>query len=91
MSIHKYTLDKTIVNEVQTLKIPHNAWVLSADIQGDTICVWAEANALRDSERREFLIALTGSLDDIERWKFLKTIQHDGLVYHIFNRNEGQR
>lgn len=94
-TIHKYQLQ---ITDAQTIKMPRWAELLSAQFQGENLCVWALVNTEEDvMEDRVFRIFGTGheidvEIEDPERdfnygsFKFLATAQQPTipLVWHIF-------
>lgn len=87
VTIWKYPL--RIMDE-QTLSMPEGATILSAQVQHESICVWALVIPARKIVDRVIHIVGTGhsvSAEKAKRWRFIDTVQLGGgsLVFHIFD------
>lgn len=86
--IYKYPLD---VTDIQDVRMPMGAVVLSVAVQRNVICVWAEVDEESASEAifRRFRIYATGvTMDDHDKYPhFLGTVQllNGDFVFHVFN------
>jgi hypothetical protein len=70
----------------QTIEMPANAEILSAQMQSETLCIWAMVNPRNEKVKRIFHIFGTGhSIPEAKR-KFIGTYQlYEGaLVFHLF-------
>lgn len=88
-TIWKYLLELT---DVQTLEMPEGSIILTTQMQGDTLSLWAityPERAKRPLQRRTIVIYGTGHTmrTDCED-KFIATVQQAGgsLVWHVFER-----
>lgn len=87
-TIYKYPL---ILQHRQTVKMPLYAKILSVQMQGYQICLWAELDTDDDAGDRTFLIYGTGhEIPEEEEFgrKYIGTIQQERLVWHIFEYDE---
>lgn len=80
--IHKYPLQLT---ELQTIKLPKGAKIVSVQEQRGVICVWALYSPPCEMENRTFQIAGTGQPFEFKgppanAW----TVQQGGYVWHVF-------
>lgn len=85
-TIWKYQLE--IVGE-QSIQLPEGAEILSAQVQCESLCLWALVTPANPIQRRIIEIIGTGHpLDESER-KYISTVQADGgdLVRHIFEKS----
>jgi hypothetical protein len=92
MVIWKYPLQLTDQQEVM---MPVGAEILTAKMQGGTVCLWAIVTESNLSRPRDIRIIGTGNPfhEDIEYWsarEFIGTVidSDRGLVWHIFERTE---
>jgi hypothetical protein len=84
-TIHKYPLS---LDQWQRVTMPVGAKILTAQIQGTRLCVWAEVETTAPTDDRFFFIAGTGhplpfGPDDLE---YNSTVQDFGLVWHVYTR-----
>lgn len=81
-TIHKYK-----PNFVGEISVPEGAKILTAQLQGTAIVLWAEVETDNFNEDRTFIVVGTGwSLDDepTER-TYIATVQEpSGYVWHVF-------
>lgn len=83
-TIWKFGLQLT---DRQTIEMPRAAEVLTAQMQGNTLCLWAEVVIGRHPEKREFLIIGTGNpIDPSVEKKYIGTVQQNGFVWHVFEK-----
>lgn len=82
-TIWKYELAS--YTDINTIKMRKDAEILSVQVQGGEVCLWAYLNNLNEDEQRYFRIIGTGHLipDDFTA-NFIGTVQLDNLVFHIF-------
>lgn len=84
-TIHKYQL---AITDKQLVDIPRGGKVLSAQIQRDTLCIWALVDDAAPVEPRTFYVHGTGHklLDPTAR--FIGTVQMRGgaLIFHVFEK-----
>jgi len=72
------------------IEMPSGAQVLTAQLNGDTLCLWAKVNTKNPPEKRRFVVATTGEgLPCVELeygyGNFIATIQESsGYVCHVF-------
>ena len=85
--VHKYPLH---VGKVQQLEVPVGAKVLSVQVQGSSLCLWALVNADPEGRKRMIRVAVlaTGQevKESIKDWDYVGTaMMMDGLfVWHVF-------
>lgn len=68
------------------LDMPKGAKVLSAQSQGDNICLWAMVDPSEVSENRHFVVIGTGHDVPELHLVFIDTVQLFGgsLIFHVF-------
>lgn len=81
MRIYKYPLKLEVVQKVE---MPEDAKILSAQLQNGVLCIWALVSTDRELEDRTIHTIGTGWETDF-LYKFISTVQIDGLVWHIFD------
>jgi hypothetical protein len=85
-TIYKYLLE---ITDEQTVSMPMGAQVLSAQMQGIQLCIWAlveVGNVNCDRRVRIFGTGNTVKLDG--NWKFVDSVQERIFVWHVFVENE---
>jgi len=80
--IYKYHI-RMILNSTVSIRMPIGAEIISTQMQDGELFCWAVVEPDADTELRAFKIVPTG-VDFHGYEKHLTTIQHCGLVYHIF-------
>lgn len=83
--IYKYQLSITRVQEVV---MPTGAKLLTAQMQGGMICVWAMVREGAELVKRRFSIVGTGHQSDLSEKNYVGTVQDDGFVWHVFDDGE---
>lgn len=82
--IFKYQLQGI---EDEGIQMPKDAKILAVQMQGAAITLWAEVDEDNLMETRTFSIVGTGwTLKGLER-KYIGTVQHNGLVWHIYEQS----
>jgi hypothetical protein len=84
-TIWKYPLQ---ITDLQNVLMPEGAQLLSAQMQGDTLCLWALVNPKASKRVRTIEIIGTGNpCEDVPR-KYISTTQMAGgaLIWHVFER-----
>lgn len=84
ITIHKYPLK---ITDNQTLYLPRDAQILSVQMQGDQLCLWALIDTDAPLYASDFGIYGTGNYVPTlpSPRRHLATVQdHRGLVWHIF-------
>lgn len=85
MTIYKYKLE---IRDNQTVNMPHGSKILTAQVQGDDVCLWALVDPDQSlTDDRKIRIHGTGHLiKGADKLKYISTIQmHDGrLIFHVF-------
>jgi hypothetical protein len=84
-TIYKYLLE---ITDEQTVSMPMGAQVLSAQMQGIQLCIWAlveVGNVNCDRRVRIFGTGNTVKLDG--NWKFVDSVQERIFVWHVFVEN----
>lgn len=86
ISIWKFKLEPA---ETQEVTMPFGAVVLSAQCQGDDICLWVQLDTTNASSPERRIIEVFGTGEAIpyegER-KFIGTVLDGALVWHVFER-----
>jgi hypothetical protein len=81
-AIWKYVLR---LAERTVLRMPEGAQVLSVQVQGGGISLWALVDADARQVDRTFVLRKTGcDCDGVARWTYLATVFYDSYVWHVF-------
>jgi hypothetical protein len=64
--------------------MPKGSEILDAQIQGDTLCLWAIVNPIEEEEDRKIHIVGTGNLFPEIECCYLGTVQDGNFVWHVF-------
>lgn len=82
MKIFKFTLSPTF----PIVKMPKGAGIISAQSQGDSVCIWAIVDPDAPLEERLFEVIGTGHEIPPGKRRFIDTVQLMGgsLVFHVF-------
>ena len=86
MTIYKYQIQ---ITDVQMVKLPINAAILTAQMQGDQLCLWAKIEETNtDTEDRMIEVFGTGHPMTSHLRRYIGTVQMDGgsLIWHVFER-----
>ena len=87
-TIYKYPL--SIKDEIK-VRMPHNAQVLTIQVQHDVPCIWAMVDTAAEKVTRKFAVRGTGhDCQDMPANAFVGTFQMHGgaLVFHLFDLGE---
>lgn len=82
--IWKYSLNEVGTN---TFEIPHDATILSCQLQNNVPTIWAKVDPTEVKSERYFEVVGTGHevSEDIDSGTYINTIQlPNGIVLHIF-------
>jgi len=87
ISIWKFILDRpsNFFGEF-TVKMPTGSKPLSAGLQGDTLCIWAEVNTDAEMIDKQFIIIGTGKELTGEEGSFIDTIFQGPFVWHVYQK-----
>lgn len=81
-TIYKYPL---FITDEQIVGLHEGAHVLSAQMQGDQLCIWAVVDSDAKLGERKVRIFGTGNPVDLNgEWQFVGTVQERMFVWHIF-------
>lgn len=86
MTIYKYPIK---ITSTQKVKLPINAEILTAQMQGDTLCLWAKVEEGNSTEDRTIEVFGTGHPMSDDARRYIGTTQMHGialLVWHVFER-----
>ena len=83
-TIWKYRLD---MMDTQNVLIPKEAELLSAQMQGDDLMLWALVNPDEPKRVRTIEIIGTGNPCANVKRKHISTAQMGALVWHVFERD----
>lgn len=78
-----------VLPEMNAVRMPINAEILSAQDQGGSICIWAKVDPMDkdNTEERIFEVIGTGEYaSDNYKRVYVATVQQGPLVWHIFER-----
>ena len=84
-TIWKYQLE---ITDEQSLMMPEGAKILTAQIQQETLCLWALVDPIIPKQLRKIEIIGTGNpIYDLER-KYISTVQMAAgkLIFHLFEK-----
>lgn len=84
MTIYNYPIQ---IVGFQKVELPINAAILTVQMQGETLCLWARVEERNTTtEQRKIEIVATGQpMSQAQRW-YIGTVQTaDGLVWHVFD------
>lgn len=81
-AIYKYPLE---IRNCSEIEMPQDAVILSAQVQGSTICIWALVDPEAAPQSRVFSVYGTGHPIETPGL-FLSTVQIGSLVFHIFEK-----
>lgn len=86
ISIYKYVLE---ITDDQVISIPGPLELLSIQLQGGRLCLWAKVCVEAPLEKVPIRIVGTGhSFDDcLDGWQFLSTVQQGIYVWHVFYKD----
>ena len=82
-TIYKYPLQ---ITDFQTVKVPAGASPLTAQMQGDQLCLWA----MIDTDVKETVDAVvkifgTGNPVELDgEWGYMGSVQQSIFVWHVF-------
>jgi hypothetical protein len=81
--IYKYPLK--LVDE-QLVEMPFDAQMLSAQMQGPTLCLWALVNQNNSTDDYRVFVVGTGNPfpENCSKDNYVGTTQHGPLVWHVF-------
>jgi len=83
--IFKYPLE---ITDTQFVELPLGAEILTAQMQGDQLCLWAMVNTSPDAitKNRRIEIIGTGNPVPTGDLKYISTFQvyGGGLIFHVF-------
>lgn len=79
--IWKYELT---ITDAQFIDMPADAEILSVQMQGDTLCLWALVQPIAELRGRVIYVVGTGNPFPIGRVKHLGTVQQGMFVWHVF-------
>lgn len=86
MTIYKYPIK---ITDTQKVKLPINAEILTAQMQGDTLCLCAKVHEGNTSmEERTIEVFGTGHPMSDDARRYIGTTQMHGgaLIWHVFER-----
>lgn len=84
MTIYKYQIK---ITDTQKVEMPIDAEILTAQMQGDALCLWAKVEEGNTIEERTINVFGTGRQmsDGVDRRYIGTTQTHGGaLIWHIF-------
>lgn len=85
-TIYKYPLE---ITDMQLVQMPSCSNILCVQLQGDSLCLWAEV--CTDEPTRGYTIEIIGTgnpmmpIGFVTR-RYISTVQQGPLVWHIFER-----
>ena len=89
--IWKFSLGNNSANII-VIDIPKEAKLLTVAIQQKCFVIWAEVETEFQITKRSFIIYATGerflSEDYLKEGKFIGTVFHDAIVWHVYDLGE---
>lgn len=85
-TVWKFKLELT---DIQRIQIPACAQILTCQMQGDDMVLYAFLNPVMKPESRTIIIFGTGherEESDLHPYRYLATLQQNGFVWHVFER-----
>jgi hypothetical protein len=83
--IYKYSLALT---DTQFVELPLGAEILTVQMQGDRLCLWAMINTLPEAIKKNRRIEIIGTGNPVPTGdlKYISTFQMmgGGLIFHVF-------
>lgn len=79
--IYKYPLQNTAQ---QLVDMPFDAEILDAQMQGNILTLWV-LRSISSSTKRIINVFMTGEAVNEEMGEHIATVQHKGLVLHVFD------
>jgi len=79
--IHKIELE---IIDRQNIDLSSGFQVLDIQLQNDKFVLWAKLDIERDVKNVPIVCFFTGEPLPLNEMIYIKTIQHEGLVYHFF-------
>ena len=73
-----------VIADRQIVKMPVASQILSAQMQGDTLCLWALVDPAAPVADRLIEILGTGNPAPEEYRRYISTVQMGPLVWHVF-------
>lgn len=81
-TVHKYPLK---LQAEQSVAIPRGGKILSAQLQGDTICVWVEVDDTTEKRQHvTFIVVGTGCEVPTYANHHIATVQMGPMVWHLY-------
>jgi len=80
--IYKYRLEGIL--DIQIIRMPESAHILTVQIQNNKITLWATVNPDNLMTDRKFVVVGTGGEFNDDDASYIGTVQAMGLVWHIF-------
>lgn len=76
------------LTDEQIVSMPSGAEILTVQLQGNVLTVWAVVNSEKSLEEKAFYIRGTGHAfeDWLSTKHYIGTVQLVGLVWHVFTR-----
>ena len=83
MNIFKYKLNYGL----NQLRVRNASQFLDFQVQDGQLVIWTLEPADTDYSERWILVCFTGEVPELDTYDiYLGTVQHDGLVYHAFEK-----
>ncbi len=82
--IHKFKFEGVSGQEI--FMMPEGAKILSAQMQGATLCIWAEVNT--DNRNVKRVLRVCGTGHPSPDGEFIDTVQLGAYVWHVYDGGE---
>ena len=81
MKILKFKLE---ITDEQAVKMPIQSKILTAQFQGDNLCIWAVCDLSLPQRYRYFAVVGTGNPFYHKKNTYIATVQNELFVWHVF-------
>jgi hypothetical protein len=78
------TIHKHIVSSAMSIALPWGSRILSAQVQGNEVCIWVECNDGERSDLVDVFVIGTGHPVPAEAVNYVGTVQMPPYVWHVY-------
>lgn len=84
-TIYKYPL---IATDLQYIDMPNGAVILTVQMQGGAMCLWAQVDLDKAEVVRVIAVYGTGNLMPAEAGQYVGSVQMPPFVWHVYDKGE---